>query len=224
MGLVKLGDASTWKTTESLPSRSGAAAAAVAGAAAAPPGMVRLTSTSASALPPAPKRQIAWPDGKISVKYPAGYDPATRSFSRDGGAGAAVPSQAVKRTLPAGVASSEEGAAEAERRRKRAARFGSAGAEGGGGAAAPAAAAAAAEGEAYEATYARAQAEQARLRAQFATAKREAQEQAQMPAAPVGGVLSRLALPGAALPGATRAPLATSAKLSLSLAELSSRR
>lgn len=68
MGVVKLGDASTWKLQETLKATQAARGAAPAGASdAAPtaPGIIRLpVSRPAQALPPAPKpdfKRKAWP-------------------------------------------------------------------------------------------------------------------------------------------------------------------
>ncbi len=234
MGVVKLGDASTWKTTEALTASAGTSSAAQAARQPSAHGtLVRLPSAPAAApLPPPMKRTMAWPDGKISVSYPQGYDPVTRTFNAstvNGDSGAASKPH-VKRTLTP-AASGPEAAAEAERRRKRAARFAGASEAGGAEAAAPAGADTAEDDgtlDGYARKYAAVQAEQARLRAEFAARKRaHAPEEAPPPhkharaggkkhaaAAPpgrAGGVLSRLAL-------------SASAKLDLSLDELRSRR
>ena len=203
MGVVKLGDSSTWKTTEHAPTAApgGSAAATFASPVARVGTVVRIPSGPSPAAPlPVPKRVMAHSGGRITVKYPAGYDPAARAFSRGAAPAAAAPSGA-------------ETAAEAERRRKRQERFGGVAVE-----AAPATWGEALGGEGkddYEARYKQAHAEQARLRAEFAARKRanaaesglgvaragvgKAKKQApgkQSSAAPRAGVLDRLSLPG----------------------------
>jgi hypothetical protein len=141
---------------------------------------------------------MAHSGGRITVKYPSGYDPAVRSFIKGAVASAAA--------APGGA----ETAAEPERRRKRQERFGGVAAE-----AAPATCGGGVSGEDeddYEARYKQAHAEQARLRAEFAARKRANAEAGlgvgpragvvkktkpgkQSAAAP-RGVLDRLSLPG----------------------------
>jgi hypothetical protein len=78
MGLVKLGDASTWKLQETLratQAASGAATTTVAAAAPVAPGVIRLpVSRPAAALPAAPKpeyKRKAWP-GALSLQAAEG--------------------------------------------------------------------------------------------------------------------------------------------------------
>jgi hypothetical protein len=142
---------------------------------------------------------MAHSGGRITVKYPSGYDPAVRSFIKGAAASAAA--------APGGA----ETAAEAERRRKRQERFGGVAAEA---AAAPATCGGGVSGkdeDDYEARYKQAHAEQARLRAEFAARKRanaeaglgvtragvgKKKKPGKQSAAAPRGVLDRLSLPG----------------------------
>lgn len=194
MGVVKLGDSSTWKTTEHAPGATPGAAATLSSPVPARVGtVVRIPSGPSPAAPlPVPKRVMAHSGGRITVRYPAGYDPQSKSFVR-GAAPAVAPA---------------ETAAEAERRRKRQERFGGSAPE-----AAPATCGEAVGGDdddGYSARYAQAQAEQARLRAEFAARKRAhadaglgvasggvAKKRGKQSAGPQrAGVLARLSLPG----------------------------
>jgi len=177
MPLVRLGDPSTFTTAQAA--ARGAAPAGAAEAEARPSGITLLpkSSPSLARAPPAPKRTFAHAGGKLHVSYPAGYDPATRSFAAPAArAGGAAP------PIAARLGASSE--AEAARKQKRAARFGGAEAAAEAEAEAGAEAAEAAEGEeSYEARYAAAAKEQARLRAEF-QARRLARAEAEAAPAP----------------------------------------
>ena len=176
------------------------------------------------------------------MKYPAGFDPATRTFRRDdGGAGASPRKMARVGGSEASAAPRGGGpapAADSEAKRKRAERFG---------VAPPAQAAPPADGDEaealrqYEIEYKAAAAEQARLRAAFAELRRE-HVAAGAPARGGGrgagrgaggrgqggrggrgaGIASRVSLPGAA-PARTASaagPVTVAAKLGMSLDDL----
>jgi hypothetical protein len=188
------------------------------------------------------------PDGKITVKYPAGFDPVTRQFRRDDGGAGASPRKMARvggwDASAAPRAGATAPAADSEAKRKRAERFG---------VAPPAQAAPPADGDEaealrqYEIEYAAAAAEQARLRAAFAELRRE-HVAAGAPARGGGrgasgrgtgrgangrgqggghqgrgsGIASRVSLPGAA-PARTASaagPVTVAAKLGMSLDDL----
>jgi len=167
--------------------------------------LVRLPTgpTPAAALPAPPKRVMAHAGGRMTVRYPDGYDPLSRSF------GGGVKVQAGGGPVRTAAGSAPSTAAESEKLKKRMERFGTlssgdaavtaaAGRESGGG-----------TEDDYERRYAEAEAEQARVRAQFLARKREmaaqpsgegrrggnAQKKPKASHAGQQGVLARLALP-----------------------------
>lgn len=178
------------------------------------PRLVKLPSSSPVAPPAAPAlARKAWPDGKISVSFPEGYDPVTRSFSSPP---AATATSAAATSAPSAAAPAAGDSTEAELLRRRALRFAPA--------AAPAPPAPApAGGEDYASLYAARAAEQAALREAFRANKR-AKGCAEAAAAAAAVRQPPGAGAGPARLGATAAACGDGGGAVLSLAELRARR